>query len=119
MPLSEWIIYPPRYSVLSGALVFIGHSVKGVLLIFRGCPELLPYANRARVSKAQRVQFAYPPEDRRACFSGAGRRYLGIANTWVYIPLTRMKFAIRRADTTNYAIYRKRYAHAMKSADGR
>ena len=27
-----------------------------------------------------------------------------------------MKFAIRRADTTNDAIYRKRYAHAMKSA---
>ena len=27
-----------------------------------------------------------------------------------------MKFAIRRADTTNYAIYRKRYAHVMKSA---
>ena len=26
-----------------------------------------------------------------------------------------MKFAIRRADTTNDAIYRKRYAHAMKS----
>ena len=29
-----------------------------------------------------------------------------------------MKFAIRRADTTNYAIYRKRYAHAMKSSAG-
>ena len=27
-----------------------------------------------------------------------------------------MKFAIRRADTTNDAIYRKRYAHVMKSA---
>ena len=27
-----------------------------------------------------------------------------------------MKFAIRRAGTTNDAIYRKRYAHAMKSA---
>ena len=27
-----------------------------------------------------------------------------------------MKFAIRRADTTNDAIYRKRYAHMMKSA---
>ena len=27
-----------------------------------------------------------------------------------------MKFAIRRADTTNYAIYRKRSAHVMKSA---
>ena len=26
-----------------------------------------------------------------------------------------MKFAIRRADTTNDAIYRKRYAHAVKS----
>ena len=26
-----------------------------------------------------------------------------------------MKFAIRRADTPNDAIYRKRYAHAMKS----
>lgn len=26
-----------------------------------------------------------------------------------------MKFAIRRADTTNDAIYRKRYAHVMKS----
>ena len=31
-------------------------------------------------------------------------------------PLLWMKFAIRRADTTNDAIYRKRYAHAMKSA---
>ena len=27
-----------------------------------------------------------------------------------------MEFAIRRADTTNDAIYRKRYAHVMKSA---
>ena len=32
------------------------------------------------------------------------------------IHLRWMKFAIRRADTTNDAIYRKRYAHAMKSA---
>ena len=30
-----------------------------------------------------------------------------------------MKFAIRRADTTNYAIYRKRYAHVMKSCFAR
>ena len=30
-----------------------------------------------------------------------------------------MKFAIRRADTTNDAIYRKRYAHAMKSCFAR
>ena len=31
-------------------------------------------------------------------------------------PLSWMKFAIRRADTPNDAIYRKRYAHVMKSA---
>ena len=30
-----------------------------------------------------------------------------------------MKFAIRRADTTNYAIYRKQYAHVMKSCFAR
>ena len=28
-----------------------------------------------------------------------------------------MKFAVRRADTTNYAIYRKRYLHICKCAD--
>ena len=30
-----------------------------------------------------------------------------------------MKFAIQRADTLNDAIYRKRYAHAMKSCYAR
>ena len=54
-------LHPREYQVLSGLWFFMGYSKQTEYPFLSGCTELLlRQSNRARVSKAQRVQFAYP-----------------------------------------------------------